>query len=54
VLKKGNQNEKCRSCYLDEECMLTTAMAKMCGGPWRDEIERINFIREDILGIKKK
>lgn len=50
----ANQNEKCQFCYLAKGCMLTIAMSKLCGGPWKDEKDRDEFIREQILGIKKK
>jgi hypothetical protein len=49
-----NQNEKCRLCYLVKGCMLTIMMSKMCGGPWKNEDERDDFIREQILGIKNE
>ena len=49
-----NDNEKCRSCYLVEGCMLTVEMSKRCGGPWKDEVARTDFIQEHILGIKKE
>jgi len=52
--KSADHNEKCRRCYLVEGCMLTVAMSRMCGGPWKDEDERTDFIREHILGVKKK
>jgi hypothetical protein len=49
-----NKNDKCQSCYLIEGCMLSSEMSKRCGGPWKDEVERSDFIREHILGIKKE
>ena len=49
-----NQNEKCQSCYLVEGCMLRKMSNERCGGPWKDEIERTDFIREQILEIKKE
>lgn len=49
-----DRNEKCQFCYFVKECMLTSGMSKRCGGPWKDEDERVDFIRENILGIKKK
>lgn len=52
--ESADHNEKCRRCYLVKECMLTSEMRKMCGGPWKDEDERSDFIREHILKIKKK
>lgn len=54
--ESANQNEKCKECYLLEGCMLIAVMSmiQMCGGPWKDEVERTNFIQEEILGIKKE
>jgi hypothetical protein len=51
VNKKG---ENCQNCYRLKECMLTTAQSKLCGGPFKNEDDRSEFIREHILGIKKK
>lgn len=48
------QNEKCKGCYLTEGCMLTDSMSERCGGPWKDEEERTEFIIEHILGIKRQ
>ncbi len=50
----NQKSEKCQLCYLVEGCMLTIAMSELCGGPWKDEKDRGEFIREQILGIKKK
>jgi len=53
-LNVNKKSEKCKLCYLVEGCMLTIAMSELCGGPWKDKAERADFIREHILGIKKK
>lgn len=50
----ADRNEKCQHCYYVKECMLTSVMSDRCGGPWKDEMERTDFIREHILGIKKE
>ena len=50
--RSKTNDEKCKSCYLLEGCILTNAMTLLCGGPWKDEKERTIFINKEILGIK--
>jgi len=46
-MQKGNDKAgKCKSCYWIIGCMLTLAMAKDCGGPFKDEQTRRKFIGE--------
>ena len=52
--KDIKRSEKCKSCYLAEDCMLTVEMSKRCGGPWKDEENRRAFTEEHILEIKKE
>jgi len=50
----NQKNEKCELCYRLKDCMLAMAMTRLCGGPWKDAAERSAFVRQEILGIKKK
>jgi len=46
-MQKGSDKaDKCKSCYWLIVCMLTPAMAKDCGGPFKDEEARRKFVRE--------
>jgi len=43
---RKDKADKCRVCYWITGCMLTLAMAKDCGGPFKNEASRRTFIQE--------
>ena len=46
----GNKEKpkRCLTCYFDI-CMLTPFMAKMCGGPFKDKQDHLDFVEREIV-----